>query len=186
MKLSILICSVPSRVKEYFPKLMEKLEPQLTKDVEVLWLGDNKKRSVGQKRNDLLALAQGQYVTYVDDDDDISEDYVKEILHYIKHGGGVDVINFNVMCSVNGGDYKRVDYDARFKRDTDHADHYRRIPNHIMCIRKDLARQVGFPHKNMSEDSDFAKKLRPLIRSQAFIEKPLYYYTFSHQVSETQ
>ena len=114
MKLSILICTVPSRVDSYFPKLLKKLESQLNKNVEVLWLGDDKKRSVGEKRNNLLSIANGEYVTFVDDDDDISDDYVKTILHYIVNGKGVDVINFNVMCSVNGGEYKRVDYDARF------------------------------------------------------------------------
>ena len=184
MKLSILICAVPSRSDNYFTKLLDVLLAQDVSGVEILWLGDNKKRSVGEKRNNLLDIANGEYVTFIDDDDMVANDYVSELLRAIK--GGADVINFQVMCSVNGGEYKRVDYDATFKRDSDHADHYKRIPNHLMCTKRVLAQTARFPEISMSEDAQYAKKLMLLIKSQTFINKPLYYYTFSHQISETQ
>ena len=184
MKLSILICTVPSRVDTYLPKMIKSLEKQATKDVEIIWLGDNKKRSVGQKRNDLLDLAQGKYVTFVDDDDRVTDDYVSLILKGIEKD--VDVVNFKVSCSVNGGKYKDVFYDARFTSDKNLKDRYERRVNHIMCVKRELALRAGFPHKNMGEDDEYAGRLRPLIKSQAFIDKVLYFYTFSHQTSETQ
>jgi len=184
MKLSILICTVPSRAKTFLPKLLDKLLPQTIKDVEVLYLGDNKQRSVGQKRNDLLNLAQGEYVVFVDDDDKVTDDYVSLILKGIE--SGTDVINFGVNCSVNGSKYKRVYYDARYTCDSDHKDHYERITNHIMCVKRELALKVGFPKINFSEDADYAKRLKPLIKSQAFINKVLYFYDFNHKTSETQ
>jgi len=184
MKLSILICTVPSRAKTFLPKLLDKLLPQATKDVEVLWLGDNKQRSVGQKRNDLLNLAQGEYVTFVDDDDEITDDYVVLILKGI--ATGKDAVNFKVACSVNGSPYKDVFYDARFTKDRDFKDRYERRVNHIMCVKRELAVKTGFPKINFSEDADYAKRLRPLIGSQAFINKVLYYYNFSNSISETQ
>lgn len=183
-KLSILICTVPSRMSTFLPTLLDKLLPQATKDVEIIWLGDNKKRTVGEKRNNLLNLAKGDYIIFVDDDDRVSDDYVAQLMNGIR--SGADVVNFKVMCSVNGSPYKRVDYDATFKRDTDHADHYRRIPNHLMCTKRVLALQAGFPLISMSEDAQYAKKLLPLLKTQAFIDKVLYYYDFSHQISETQ
>lgn len=184
MKLSILICTVPSRVNSYLPKMVESLMKQATKDVEILWLGDNKQRTVGNKRNDLLNLSQGDYVAFVDDDDRVTEDYIKYLL--LGTDSGADVINFKVSCSVNGGEYRDVIYDARFSKDTNHADHYERLPNHLMAVKRDLALKVGFPHKNMSEDADFAMRLKPLIKKQAFIDKILYYYDFFNTVSETQ
>ena len=42
---------------------------------------DNKKRTIGKKRDEMLKLAQGKYVTFVDDDDRISDDYVDEIMN---------------------------------------------------------------------------------------------------------
>lgn len=184
MKLSILICTVPSRMSTYLPKLLGRILPQATKDVEVLWLGDNKKRSVGEKRNNLLSLAQGEYVCFVDDDDDVTDDYVALILKGIAKGG--DVVNFKVSCSVNGGKYKDVLYDARFAKDKNFSDHYERISNHLMVVKRELALKVGFPKINMSEDANYARRLKPLIKSQVFIDKVLYLYTFSNKISETQ
>lgn len=192
MKLSILICTVPSRVSTFLPKMIKELDGQVVaangkqknKVVEYLYLGDNKARSVGEKRNDLLRLAKGDYVTFVDDDDDVTDDYVAQLLNGIR--SGADVINFKVNCSVNGSPYKRVDYDATFKRDTDHADHYKRIPNHLMCTKRVLALQAGFPEISMSEDAQYAKRLKPLLKNQAFIDKVLYLYNFSNKISETQ
>lgn len=184
IKLSVLICSVPSRIDTFLPKIFKSIEKQATKDVEIIVFLDNKKRSVGQKRNDLLALAQGTYVVFVDDDDEVTDDYVSLILKGVN--SGADVVNFGVNCSVNGSKYKRVYYDARYAGDTDHTDHYKRMVNHIMCVKRELALQVGFPDINFSEDADYAKRLRPHIKSQAFIDKVLYFYNFSHQISETQ
>ena len=184
-KLSILVCAVPSRLRTYTPKIVEELVRQSEKkSVEVLWLGDNKKRSVGQKRNDLLKLAQGEYVVFVDDDDWVDKYYVNEILKAVAHNP--DVVCFKVLCKVEGKPAKEVVYDSRFKRDRNTARRYERLPNHIMCIRKDLALKAGFPQKSFGEDADFAVKLRPYLKRQYSIDKILYYYTFSHQISETQ
>lgn len=184
MKLSILICTVPSRVETYLPKMINALDKQATRDVEILYLGDNKQRTVGEKRNNLLNLAKGDYVVFVDDDDEVTEDYVKMILRGAD--SGADVINFKVKCSVNGGEYRDVIYDARFRKNENLKDRYHRLPNHIMAIKRDLAVRAGFPQKNMGEDDDFSRRLRPLIKTQATIDKVLYYYIFSHQTSETQ
>ena len=185
MKLSILICTVPSRVRSFLPKIITSLEKQLPKkDVEILYFGDNKMRSIGEKRNDLLRLAQGEYVVFVDDDDRVEPDYIPQILHAIQ--SNADVICFDVMCSIGGHGAKVVKYDAKFPMDRDCKEHYERLPNHIMCIKKELAIKVGFPDKSFAEDQDFAKRLRPLIKRQARIKKVLYWYDFSHATSEVQ
>jgi glycosyltransferase involved in cell wall biosynthesis len=55
--------------------------------VEHLILMDNKRRTVGEKRDALLRAAKGNYVAFVDDDDFISPDYVSLILE--KTIGGI-------------------------------------------------------------------------------------------------
>lgn len=181
VRLSVLICTLPSRF-DNLKKLMGVLGDH--EGCEVIYLGDNKHRSVGRKRNDLLALAQGDYVSFVDDDDWVEPDYVPLLLRGIK--SGVDVINFKVKCSVNGGAYKEVVYDALFLADRDTPERYERLPNHLMCIKRELAIKVGFKDMGMGEDADFAKRLKPHLRSEASIDRVLYYYNFSHQTSETQ
>lgn len=156
--------------------------------MEYIYLGDNKKRTVGHKRNNLMDIAQGRFITFVDDDDRITEDYVKTLINAIDYNPNADVIVFKVMCSVNGAPAKPVYYDASFAGDRDFPQYYQRIPNHLMCIRREHAVKVRFDHKNFAEDRDFAKKLKPMFSggSQSVIDKVLYYYDFSNQTSTTQ
>jgi len=91
MKLSILICSVFERDAK---PLVQKLLAQIgTEPVEVLMLADNRKRSTGFKRQVLLNNAQGEYVTFIDDDDSVSADYIAEVLTATENNA--DVIVFN-------------------------------------------------------------------------------------------
>ena len=55
-----------------------------------------------------------------------------------------------------------------------------------MCVKRALAREVKFKDKSFAEDADYAKRLKKHLRTQAKIEKTLYYYDFSHSISEAQ
>jgi glycosyltransferase involved in cell wall biosynthesis len=184
IKLTILICTLDTRIDD-FKILLESLKKQpYYRDIEVLWIGDNKKRLVGRKRNDLLRLAQGDYICFVDDDDKITPDYIQNLLEGIKLG--MDVVNFDVECSVNGGVFKKVYYDANYKSDKNFPGHYERIPNHLMCVKRELAMKAGFPEKQFAEDQVYAARLLPFLKTQARIKKTMYYYVFNHKKSETQ
>ena len=186
IKLSVLLCGVPSRIQRGLAKkIILKLDEQAKgKPVEIIYLLDNKKRTIGQKRNDLLGLAQGENVVFIDDDDDIVDVYIDSLLEGIKLGA--DVVVFDVEISIQNGAYKKVIYDAAFPYDRDYKDHYQRLPNHLMCVKREIALKVGFPEKSFGEDSDYAKRLRKHIKRQARIDKTLYYYNFSYQISEAQ
>jgi glycosyltransferase involved in cell wall biosynthesis len=153
-------------------------------DVEVLYLGDNKRRTVGRKRNDLVALAQGQYVCFLDDDDRIAPDFVTKILEQID--GTTDVVCYNVACTIDKSAPKTVYYSKDFFADKNYPGHYERLPNHLMVVRRELARQVPFLDKSCGEDSDYAIRLQPLLKTQKIINEILYFYDFSHWTTETQ
>jgi len=92
MKLSILIPSIPSR-EDRLNRIYAKLLDQVgERDVEILVFIDNKKRSIGLKRDALVQMSIGDYVAFVDDDDDVSDDYIDEML--IGCEAGKDVICF--------------------------------------------------------------------------------------------
>jgi glycosyltransferase involved in cell wall biosynthesis len=46
-------------------------------DIELIAFFDNKKRTIGKKRDEMLDLAKGEYLVFIDDDDRIAPDYVK-------------------------------------------------------------------------------------------------------------
>src|ERR1035437_10432702 len=80
--LSILILSVPRRVASgAMPRLVAKVTSQADRHgAEVLCLLDNRSLSVGAKRDWLVKMARGDHVAFLDDDDDVSDDYVASLV----------------------------------------------------------------------------------------------------------
>ncbi len=167
MTLSVLVCTIPER---FFPLRGYLNDPR----IEFLYLGDNMKLSLGKKRQLLLEIASGDYVVFVDDDDELSSDYIDQLLEGIK--SGADVVNFKVGYSLNGGEEKPVVYSKNFKKDNNFTDRFERLPNHIMCIKRSIALKVGYKDMYYAEDADFSKRLLPHLKTEHNIDKILYRY----------
>ena len=105
MKLSIIIPYY--RTWEYIERLMDRLIPQLSEEVEVIVVDDgcqekrldryrrenihvyhleNNSGTASVPRNKGLDEAQGEYIAFIDADDMIVENYIEEILKKIKEG----------------------------------------------------------------------------------------------------
>ncbi|HTA81770.1 MAG TPA: glycosyltransferase [Bacteroidia bacterium] len=184
MKLSILICSVKKRLTQ-FAMLAGHLEKQAqNKPVEILWLGDNKTMSVGEKRNKLLSISEGDYVAFVDDDDWVADDYVDEILKGIEKKP--DCVTFNAIYSTDEGETIPVEYSVNNILNVDEPNKPRlRVPNHLIPMKREFALATMFLEKNFGEDTDYGLRVRRLLKTEHKIEKPLYYYRFSFVNSET-
>jgi hypothetical protein len=188
--LSILICTVEARARS-FESLRVELHRQccLLPDpsrVEVLWATDQGQTrggmTVGEKRNKLLHLATGDYICFVDDDDWIAEDYVKSLVGAV----GADCVTFLGKMSVNGTAAGNFDFDMTFEHYATHGFNYMRTPNHLCPIRRDIALKVGFKTMTNREDSDYAVRVKPLLKTQVKINRVLYYYRYAPDSSETQ
>ena len=154
----------------------------MTDDVEVLTLIDNKTMSIWEKRNWLLDMAKWEYVVFVDDDDKISTSYIHELLNGIE--SGKDVICFDANISINWWPYKLVDYDIN-NAHTFKDDIYYRLPNHLMCWKSELAKQVKYDDISFWEDTKWANDMIWLLHSQHKIHKVLYYYDYNETTSES-
>lgn len=186
MILSILICSVTNRL-ESLGKLIECIEGQIKdrNDVEILVSIDNKKRTVGEKRNDLLAQSQGKYTAFIDDDDMIEKDYVEQIINKI-HEEKTDVICFDAVRYVEGVKDKQVKYGKQYRKDGEDETYYYRIPNHLMAFRRDVAVTTPYQLISFGEDAKWAQDVFRKTETQATIDKVLYHYYFSPSKTETQ
>lgn len=184
--LSVLICSTESRATGCLPDLIGNLRPQLDRhpDVELISIIDNRWISVGQKRNSLIAMANGTYLTFIDDDDAVAIDYVSTVLQGIS--SGADVICFNALYSPKGGKKKLVDFSREHSGDSEIADRFLRIPNHLMVWRSDLAKSLLYPDVNFGEDATWAKMALGRIRTEHKINKTLYTYQFDGAKSEAK
>lgn len=153
--------------------------------VEVLYLGDTKTLTVGAKRNKLAQIATGQYITFVDDDDMLNSLYLIELIKAIDRYPNIDVVNFNVSISINGSSAKPVMYSKEYLQDKNLHDRYLRIPNHLMCFKRELVLSTPYLDINFEEDAKWAKAVLPKIATEHVIDKTLYFYECNHAASET-
>lgn len=190
--LSILICTVPSRAKSFLPAILTQLEQQVKglSIVEVLYLGDNKLMSVGEKRNALVKLAKGKYVVFVDDDDRISPNYVQRLIDGIVYRDASNVepdcVCFNAKIAINGGPAVDVYFSKNNMRDTNTKTAYLRVPNHLMCVKRSIALETPYLEISRGEDADYAKRLLPKLKVEHLLGDTLYYYDFNSQTTEAQ
>lgn len=189
--LSILVCSVDTRYKTFLPLIQEQLFtqynalPELDRErVEIIVLTDNKKMMLGHKRNVMVDIAQGKYITFVDDDDRVSDDYIAELL--AATASDADSIVFTAMVSLNGAEALPCYYSKDFKRDYNKPKAYYRIPNHICCVKRERSLKSSFPNILYGEDAGYGKVLLPFLKTEHKIDKVLYYYDYNADTTETQ
>jgi len=184
-KLSILIPSLEER-KPKFEQLKAELANQMGKrNVEVLSLSDNRQMSIGQKRNMLLTQSTGEYVSFVDDDDMVSPDYIEKILNALTKNPDCSSLTGEIVFS--DGYSRPFIHSLRYTQWID--DHegkvYYRPPNHLNAVRRAIAVQVGFPPWNSGEDRSFSMGIRHFLKKEEWIEGVIYNYKCSKTFEET-
>lgn len=189
--LSVLICSTHTRYATFGQAIQRQIWQQFEdlsdadrERIEIIMLTDNKAMMLGAKRNVMVDMAQGRYVVFVDDDDRIEPNYLATLLNATQTG--VDVITFLVAVSINGGPAKPCRYSKDYAIDRNTPDRYERLPNHICCIRKEVAARVSFPNVLYGEDSAYSKLLVPHLKSEYHINRVLYHYDYDQATTETQ
>lgn len=154
--------------KRYTDELLKCLEPQITKDVEVILVDDGspepfktdkkwvkviRKENGGpaSSRNRGLDIAKGKYVTFIDSDDLVAHDYVVQILK--KAESDPDVIDFSWKTFVGEG--AQADHKLYGPNDW--------LPNPSVCTRAFKRSFIGDKRmnekKDSTEDEEFSRKL---------------------------
>ena len=184
-KLTILILSLHNRLDK-LSSLYQSLQRQvINHSVQIIYLGDNKSLSVGQKRNAAMRLVNGRYFCFIDDDDKINPNYVNSIMEAIEHNP--DVITFDYLKTNNGrGEKLHKYYKNNYKGIYLAPDlsHYKLLPNHLSVWKKDIVCH-DFPDKSVMEDHEWAESMNGHYKNVYNIEQVLYYYNYSKLTSET-
>jgi glycosyltransferase involved in cell wall biosynthesis len=198
IKFSILILSIPSRfesLKAAVTHLQEQADATgQGKSVEILVLLDNKSKSISEKRNDLLQMARGKYIAFLDDDDAVSKDYMSKILKAIDEND-VDCISFNQWCSLDG-----EPMDVEFGIGNPHGHLWRddegflgdikRPPYHMCLWRREIAITEAFnpvygANGQSTEDIDWLMRLYPKIQTEHHIPDALHGYIYNSKTTES-
>lgn len=190
MILSILIPSLNERAG-LLASMMRHLEDQIEScgavgQVEILSLIDNREKTTGAKRNELVQMAKGKYLVHVDDDDMIPRWYIEELLKAAQ--SDADCFSISGVITTDGGDEKvwhiskDLGYWAKF--DSNGREYYERYPNHITPMKREIAVQIKYPDQTVGEDFAFATALKNsgLIKTEYRIDRfPMYHYKFSRK-----
>jgi glycosyltransferase involved in cell wall biosynthesis len=143
--------------------------------------------TIGEKRQALLESARGKWVGFMDDDDDISENYIESLVEAMKNHPA-DVITFNQHCSVNGKEFS-----VNFRMGNPHDPYipgagtlYLKRPPYHMCFWKsDIAKTAKFKPSSYGEDLAWCMEMYPKIQTETHIDRVLHHYLFDDRTSES-
>lgn len=180
MKWQIIIPTVVNRVDQ-FERLSSTIAPQLEKykgDVEVLVCWNNYETELSALRQKLIEETSAEYINFIDDDDNVSSDYVESIYPLLD---GVDYVGFRVAFYQNGAKQKQVIHSLACEKWEDTSDGFYRRGTLINPTKRNLMLKAGFKnadyHKDIPEDITYANNIDPLLKNEHFLDKEVHIYT---------
>jgi len=181
--LSILTPAIPERLPKLH-RLAEALEPQLRlfpHSVEWLALVDPRgHRTIGEKRDELVQLARGQFLAFVDDDDFVQAHYVASLVQAVSEivsdSLPVDVVTFRqeaIWCGLRS----EVRFNLRAGNEAfTPGGVTQRAAWHVCAWRSTLAKRFHFEASNYGEDWSWARHLNIDARGELHIPDILHTY----------
>jgi glycosyltransferase involved in cell wall biosynthesis len=155
--------------------------------IEVITLCDNKRRSIGAKRQALLNLAQGKYVTFLDDDDRPAGNYTEVFIrNYSQEDRYLpDVFTFNQKVILNGEEYTLQFQHGHPTNDELVKDGITiRPPWHVCFWRRETVHHCTFPDSNYGEDWAWAEQANKKAKYAHHINHEMMTYVYDSKVSE--
>lgn len=158
---SVLIATIPGRedsLRNLCTSIREKvdrLRPNMK--IEICIAHDNREMSIGNKRQLLLNQAKGKYLSFIDDDDEITDAYIEDLWECIQ--GKHQVMRLRGQMSgysfVHSTATKLTDKMATM---TD-PPVFVRPPNHLNPMMSDVAKFIQFKNATYGEDLEWTLQL---------------------------
>ena len=186
-KLSIIIPFY--NAEKYIGELLDRLAPQITKDVEVVLVDDGSdkpyispygwvkvirqdNKGLAGARNTALNVAKGEYISFMDADDLVAEDFISQVFSKMPFD----------YCELSWKSFGEGGMKCTFKLKSDSD----RLSNCSVCTRVFSRAYIGDNRfnekKDATEDEDFSRKLGYLWESDAnrkVITDFMYFYRTS-------
>jgi len=186
MKISVLIATVPPR-HNVLNELLKGIARQSPQSTEFVICSDDFRCSVGDKRNKLIEASSGEFVVFLDDDDQLHPCYF-EILNRVLFYKNVDYVGYRMSRVFDGkkqlDEYRSIRYKKCFD---DEFGSYRHI-SHTNPIRRSIASQFLFPSISRGEDDDWCNQifLSNFVIDEFFLNLPMYEQRFNSRNSTSQ
>lgn len=183
MKLSIIIPAY--NPKEYLTELLKCLKPQLTPGIEVIVVDDGSEPKVevpkfvklirkdnggvSSARNTGLDFATGDYIAFIDADDLVTDDYIKQIFDKIDEG--CDYIWLSWKTTGNGWQATVLLKSVEDKFPPDNLCVWNRV------YKREMISDIRFNTKKLiAEDAEFIRLVETKGYKKGFVSKPIYLY----------
>lgn len=193
MLLSIIIPAF--NAEPYLKSLLNRLKGQLNDKVEIIVIDDGSKvpvkvpsgiilerqenKGAAAARNKGIDIAKGEYISFIDADDMVREDYIPKILEAIKDKPDYIYLSWETF----GGGW---DYKVKLKSVSD------KFPPFNLCCwnrvyRRDMIGKVRFNEKKaVAEDAQFIREVKEEGKKKAFIPDSIYFYRTDNKNSLTK
>lgn len=173
----ILITTIPHR-HEKLCGLLAELDRQWQPGLGAIVFRDNLENPTGDKRQVLLEESRAQYVSFVDDDDEVSSFFVPRIMGALS--GSPDYVGFKVSYWEDGELAMQAEHSLRFDGWHTWPEKMVRDISHLNPIRRELALAGRFSGES-GEDHRWAASVRASgqVRDEEWIPGVMYSYRFS-------
>ena len=155
---SVLIATIPGR-EQSLQNLMNSIREKCGRvapdmKYEICLSYDNRETSIGRKRQYLLEQAKGRYLSFMDDDDNITDDYIEDLWMTIQGNYSCmrlrgQINQYTFTHSVENKLTDRMAKDEVFLRP----------PNHLNPMLSDIAKLIQFKDSVRGEDLDWTIRL---------------------------
>lgn len=176
---TILVPTLGQR-RELLCRMLDGLLPQVAQAdgrVDILAYWDNGELDLADKKQALLDAAKGEYISFVDDDDTVSDDYVSSVLDALEHRP--DYVGLKLQVYENGRPFVLSHHSLSHGGwINEGAEYYRRDVTCANPMRTDIARTARFDvvARGEAEDVPWVSQLRGRLRSEVFVDRVLYHY----------
>ncbi len=138
--------------------------------------------SIGRKRQVLMQKAEGKYLCFLDDDEDIAPNYIEVLLRLCNEDR--DVCTFRNISKFDNY-WTIVDMDINNENEQATPNEIvKRLPWHICPVRSEFAKLYGFEDSNYGEDWVWFEKVLEHCETQAKTNVVIHCYQHSSKTSE--
>jgi hypothetical protein len=168
----ILIASIAHRTDQ-LDALLDHLKGQLRPGVGVIVYRDNREQLYGPKCQALYDASTADYVSMLDDDDWVADDYIPAVKKALRQKP--DYVGYRVLYTEHGVPQQPVIHSLRYNGWLNDGQALCRDICHKNPVRRDLAVQARWGGDG-GADIVWADQLRGLVKDEVFIDRELYHY----------